>query len=86
MLGYEARLALGLGLALLLGCGATPLPAEPPPPPAGPAEVTPIFVESSAQRPKIMTRRQDLTETVHGVKIADPYRWLEGSDDPEVAR
>lgn len=86
MLGYEARLALGLGLALLVGCGATPLPAEPAPPPAGPAGVIPVFVESSAQRPKIMTRRQDLTETVHGVRIADPYRWLEHSDDPEVAR
>jgi prolyl oligopeptidase len=32
----------------------------------------------------IMTRRQDLVETVHGQKVADPYRWLEESDSAEV--
>jgi prolyl oligopeptidase len=30
------------------------------------------------------TRRQDLVETLHGVAVPDPYRWLESSDDPEV--
>ncbi len=30
------------------------------------------------------TPRQDLTETLHGVEVADPYRWLEDDRDPEV--
>ncbi|HEY8380406.1 MAG TPA: hypothetical protein VIK91_28175, partial [Nannocystis sp.] len=30
------------------------------------------------------TRRQDLVETIHGVPVADPYRWLENAQDPEV--
>src|SRR5690606_12489882 len=30
------------------------------------------------------TRRQDLTESVHGVDVADPYRWLEELDAPET--
>ncbi len=32
------------------------------------------------------TRRDDLVETLHGVDVADPYRWLEDADAPEVAR
>lgn len=31
------------------------------------------------------TRRGDLVETLHGHQIADPYRWLEDADAPEVA-
>lgn len=31
------------------------------------------------------TRRGDLVETLHGHEIADPYRWLEDADAPEVA-
>ena len=29
------------------------------------------------------TRRQDLVETIHGIEVPDPYRWLE-EDSPEV--
>jgi prolyl oligopeptidase len=28
----------------------------------------------------------DVREALHGVEIADPYRWLEDTDDPEVRR
>ncbi|MDO5677871.1 MAG: prolyl oligopeptidase family serine peptidase [Propionibacteriaceae bacterium] len=31
------------------------------------------------------TRRDDLVETLHGIPVADPYRWLEDADDPAVA-
>ncbi len=31
------------------------------------------------------TRRGDLVDDLHGHLIADPYRWLEDPDDPEVA-
>ncbi len=30
------------------------------------------------------TRREVVTETLHGVTVADPYRWLEHGDDVEV--
>ncbi len=38
-----------------------------------------------AQRPQYpSTRAEVVTDVVHGVTIADPYRWLENSDDAEV--
>jgi prolyl oligopeptidase len=30
------------------------------------------------------TRRDAVVDTLHGVEVADPYRWLEAGDDPEV--
>ena len=30
------------------------------------------------------TPRQDLVEVLHGIEVADPYRWLEDGDDPQV--
>lgn len=32
------------------------------------------------------TRRDDLIETLHGVAVPDPYRWLEDADDPSVGQ
>ena len=32
----------------------------------------------------ILTRSEPVQETIHGVKVADPYRWLEHGDSEEV--
>ncbi len=34
--------------------------------------------------PPVPTRTDDVVDTLHGVKVADPYRWLEKSDSDEV--
>ena len=34
--------------------------------------------------PAAPTRTAAVTDTLHGVTVADPYRWLEAADDPEV--
>jgi prolyl oligopeptidase len=53
---------------LLTAAGATALPATAP--------------ERSPAYPP--TRRSDVLDTLHGVQIADPYRWLEDEKSPEV--
>ena len=34
--------------------------------------------------PYPLTKTEPVVETVHGVEIADPYRWLEDGDSPAV--
>jgi prolyl oligopeptidase len=57
--------------ALALACGAPAAPARPPAPPwtAGPYPPA---------------RAEELVELLHGVEVADPYRWLEDDEDAEV--
>lgn len=46
------------------------------------------LVLSCAEKPEPLplpeTRRDDVTEVIHGVEIVDPYRWLEGQEDKET--
>ncbi len=39
---------------------------------------------SSPYPPPPETRRDNVLDTLHGVEVVDPYRWLEEQDDPEV--
>ena len=34
--------------------------------------------------PPPLTRREDIVDVLHGVEVADPFRWLETGDDPST--
>jgi prolyl oligopeptidase len=38
----------------------------------------------TSTRPPVPTRRTETADTIHGVRFADPYRWLEDGESPEV--
>ena len=42
------------------------------------------MTDAPAIPPVPATRRADIVERMHGVDVADPYRWLEDGTDPEV--
>ena len=60
------------------GCDRQPEVTPPRTPIAAPPPT------SSARERNSMTRKVDIHENLHGVDVADPYRWLENGDDPEV--
>src|SRR5438034_1314211 len=41
---------------------------------------------TQAAGPSVPTRKEPIVETIHGVAVADPYRWLEDAAAPEVQR
>src|SRR5271155_4457984 len=47
---------------------------------------TAAFAQVSAEPPKCPppTRKDDVVEMIHGVSVADPYRWLEDQKSPET--
>ncbi|MEB2312884.1 MAG: prolyl oligopeptidase family serine peptidase [Sorangiineae bacterium] len=85
----RSRSAMLVGLALV-ACGpdrgATPAThptgtrAAPPPAQATPAAAAPARPDYGYPA----TRRDDVRETLHGVTVSDPYRWLEDEKSPEV--
>ncbi len=82
------RTSLALLLATSVACGGgsrvTQLPVDPPSTmPSVPT--APSLASGEPAAPSYPpTRRQDLVEVLHGVRISDPYRWLENETSPEV--
>jgi prolyl oligopeptidase len=55
-----------------------------------PVDPTPVVVEPAVANvkktfPYPETRRENIVDTIHGEKVADPYRWLEDASKPDVA-
>ena len=70
-------------VACFLACATERSP--PPPPPAAPLQLQPAAVMSGPRRPDYPpSRRTDVADTVQGVRVPDPYRWLEDEKSPEV--
>ncbi len=64
----------------LLGCNTAEKPAKHAEP-----ELHEQAVVIPAEAPKApVARIETVKDTYHGVEVADPYRWLESWDDPEV--
>ncbi len=86
----SAVIGAALGVtAVIAACGGKPLqaPVDPPrrqvveqPPPNDLEEPR----RDMPDKPYPTTRRDDIVDTLHGTKVADPYRWLEDASAPEV--
>ena len=69
-----------------LGCGAEPPLSLPPPTTAmPPAAASAVAAAASPDGPAYPeARRTDQVDFLHGVQVADPYRWLEDGSSDEV--
>jgi prolyl oligopeptidase len=82
--GYGAPMRAHCFVAVMVaGCGHRSPAARPeaasPPAPLGLASPAP-----AASSGRLLARTVDFTETRFGVTLTDPYRWMEGAENPEV--
>ena len=64
-------------------CGESPALEIPPVTVAKPSVVG-LANGPAVEGARPVTKRMDLAENVHGTRVADPYRWLEDAESPEV--
>jgi prolyl oligopeptidase len=81
--GPGALLLLHLGVATLGTAGTTARPKDSTPTGAAATAAAPAPAGGKLPAPPV-TRRDDVPETLHGVTIVDPYRWLENQASPET--
>lgn len=89
MVSPRFALRHGLFAAVLFGSGCAESPAVQRTPPltvATPSRDAAAKLMSTNLRvnERVMTRKEQLVENLHGTQVADPYRWLEDSDGAEV--
>src|SRR5262252_385330 len=76
---------IAIAALLISACGSTQAPAKAPVDPAPRPEPAAMKPEpSTPTHPWPATRKADVVDTIHGVAIHDPYRWLEDEKAPEV--
>ncbi len=77
-------------LITVVACGggtqSAHVPVDPPAPPVAeaPAKAPEVSMPAQHSHPWPTTRVATITDTLHGQKITDPYRWLEDETSPEV--
>jgi prolyl oligopeptidase len=81
---------LSLAVLPLAACGGEEPQAQPPAPLSTAPTVAATTSASSAPATPAYaypaSRRSDQTDTLHGVQVADPYRWLEDASTDEVKK
>src|SRR5262245_669129 len=78
------RKLLLIALVACSGSQSGRLPVESPARPSEPPQVNVPGETMSSKHPWPATRVAAVSDTLHGQRIADPYRWLEDAESPEV--
>ena len=71
-------------LLLVAACEPAAPPQEPPAPVAPPASAPAPASPVPALAGLAPARTVDVVDTLFGLRIADPYRWMEGNENPEL--
>ena len=74
--------SLAAAIGLIGACASQPNPGPPAPPTVSLATSPTPLPEPSKRLPYPAAAKGDIAEDYHGTRVADPYRWMDNSDDP----